>query len=104
MFATCFLCRLCGFPPFYSNQGLAISPGMKRRIKSGAYKFPEPEWSNVSNDAKELIRGMLNTDPTKRLTIEDVMKHKWISVSNTFVSPLFNELWGRVWKLSTAQS
>jgi len=70
---------LCGFPPFYSNQGLAISPGMKRRIKSGAYKFPEPEWSNVSNDAKELIRGMLNTDPTKRLTIEDVMKHKWIS-------------------------
>ena len=40
--------RLCGFPPFYSNQGLAISPGMKKRIKSGAYKFPSPEWDNVS--------------------------------------------------------
>ncbi|KAL0277489.1 UNVERIFIED_CONTAM: hypothetical protein PYX00_004746 [Menopon gallinae] len=25
---------LCGFPPFYSNQGLAISPGMKKRIRT----------------------------------------------------------------------
>jgi len=70
---------LCGFPPFYSNQGLAISPGMKRRIKSGAYTFPDPEWGKVSNDAKELIRGMLNTDAAKRMTIEHVMRHKWIS-------------------------
>jgi len=70
---------LCGFPPFYSNQGLAISPGMKKRIKSGAYKFPSPEWDNVSSDAKALIQGMLNTDAAKRLVIEDVMKHKWIS-------------------------
>jgi len=70
---------LCGFPPFYSNQGLPISPGMKRRIKSGAYTFPDPEWSKVSVDAKELIRGMLNTDVSKRMTIEHVMRHKWIS-------------------------
>ena len=24
---------LCGFPPFYSNHGLPISPGMKKRIR-----------------------------------------------------------------------
>ena len=34
--------RLCGFPPFYSNHGLAISPGMKKRIRPGQYKFPNP--------------------------------------------------------------
>merc|ERR1719361_3372623 len=34
---------LCGFPPFYSNQGLAISPGMKKRIRSGQYEFPKPQ-------------------------------------------------------------
>eukprot|EP00095_Tigriopus_kingsejongensis_P002128 maker-scaffold1768_size28640-snap-gene-0.5 protein:Tk02128 transcript:maker-scaffold1768_size28640-snap-gene-0.5-mRNA-1 annotation:"camp-dependent protein kinase catalytic" len=70
---------LCGFPPFYSNHGLAISPGMKRRIRSGQYEFPKPEWSNVSQDAKDLIKGMLNTDPQERLTIARVIKNKWIA-------------------------
>ena len=51
-----FFSRLCGFPPFYSNHGLAISPGMKKRIRSGQYEFPNPEWENVSKDAKDLIR------------------------------------------------
>jgi mitogen-activated protein kinase-activated protein kinase 2 len=72
--------RLCGFPPFYSNHGLAISPGMKNRIRMGQYTFPNPEWQNVSQDAKDLINGMLNIDPAKRLTIEQVMSNRWIAV------------------------
>lgn len=70
---------LCGFPPFYSNHGLAISPGMKKRIRAGQYDFPNPEWKNVSNDAKELIRGLLRTDPTQRFNIEEVLANKWIA-------------------------
>ncbi|KAJ9579447.1 hypothetical protein L9F63_024446, partial [Diploptera punctata] len=70
---------LCGFPPFYSNHGLAISPGMKKRIRTGQYDFPDPEWKNVSQDAKDLIRGMLCIDPTQRLTIDQVMPNKWIA-------------------------
>ncbi|CAH2101810.1 unnamed protein product [Euphydryas editha] len=69
---------LCGFPPFYSNHGLAISPGMKKRIRLGQYDFPEPEWSNVSSEAKNLIRGMLSVDPAKRLTIHQVMASPWV--------------------------
>nr|XP_057925398.1 MAP kinase-activated protein kinase 3 isoform X2 [Doryrhamphus excisus] len=41
---------LCGFPPFYSNTGQAISPGMKRRIRMGQYEFPNPEWADVSQE------------------------------------------------------
>ncbi|XP_049859446.1 MAP kinase-activated protein kinase 2-like [Schistocerca gregaria] len=70
---------LCGFPPFYSNHGLAISPGMKKRIRTGQYDFPNPEWQNVSQDAKDLIRGMLCIEPTHRLTIDQVMQNKWIA-------------------------
>lgn len=73
--------RLCGFPPFYSNHGLAISPGMKKRIRLGQFDFPNPEWQNVSDQAKKLIKGMLNVDPAKRLTIDQVMKNTWIAVS-----------------------
>lgn len=72
---------LCGFPPFYSNHGLAISPGMKKRIRMGQFDFPSPEWQNVSDYAKKLIKGMLNIDPAERLTIEQVMRNTWIAVS-----------------------
>ncbi|KAG8240176.1 hypothetical protein J437_LFUL009466 [Ladona fulva] len=71
---------LCGFPPFYSNHGLAISPGMKRRIRMGQYEFPNPEWKNVSQDAKDLIKGMLCIEPSQRLSIDQVMRNKWIAL------------------------
>lgn len=53
---------------------------MKTRIRTGQYDFPNPEWQNVTEQAKELIRGMLNVDPVRRLTIDDVMANPWISV------------------------
>ncbi|RLV82425.1 hypothetical protein DV515_00016661 [Chloebia gouldiae] len=125
-------CRLCGYPPFYSNHGLAISPGMKKRIRMGQYEFPNPEWSEVSEEGKrwallaragrslagsgvtsqhlhlgwrvcagpaeppwellapeaaptpavkQLIRNLLKTDPTQRMTITEFMNHPWIMVS-----------------------
>ncbi|XP_034725677.1 MAP kinase-activated protein kinase 2 [Etheostoma cragini] len=72
---------LCGYPPFYSNHGLAISPGMKKRIRMGQYEFPNPEWSDVSEEAKQLIRTLLKTEPTQRMTITDFMNHPWINQS-----------------------
>lgn len=69
---------LCGFPPFYSAHGLPMSPGMKNRIRSGQYAFPSPEWDKVSESAKNLIRGLLKTDPAERLKIDQVMGHPWI--------------------------
>lgn len=82
---------LCGYPPFYSNHGAAISPGMKKRIRNGQYEFPNPEWNKVSKDAKDLIRGLLKTVPEERLLIEEVIRNKWIS-DNTQVpqTPLFS--------------
>jgi len=70
---------LCGFPPFFSTQGLPMSPGMKKRIRLGQFDFPKPEWSEVSDEAKDLIRGCLKTNPQKRLTIDKVIETKWIS-------------------------
>ena len=58
------LCRLCGYPPFYSNHGAAISPGMKRRIREGQYTFPDPEWKNVSDQGMYIF---LSTIMHKRM-------------------------------------
>lgn len=82
---------LCGFPPFYSYRGLAISPGMKKRIRSGQYAFPDPEWSAVSDKAKDLIRKLLTTDPDKRLTITEFMKEEWVKGGeNVPQTPLYS--------------
>ena len=60
-----------------------MSPGMKKRIRTGQYDFPNTEWKHVSSEAKELIRSMLQTEATKRPTIDQVMQNKWIAVNLT---------------------
>jgi len=70
---------ICGFPPFYSHHGQPISPGMKKRIRSGQYEFPNPEWANVSAECKNLIKKCLKTNPQERPTIDQVIENTWIS-------------------------
>lgn len=70
---------LCGFPPFYSSGGAPISPGMKKRIRQGSYTFPDPEWTHVSKEAKDLIRNMLKTNPQERIKIDGALRHPWIA-------------------------
>ncbi|KAK5894863.1 hypothetical protein CesoFtcFv8_011511 [Champsocephalus esox] len=70
---------LCGYPPFFSHHGLAISPGMKRRIRTGKYDFPKQEWSDVSDEAKQLICHLLKTEPTQRMNVTEFINHPWIN-------------------------
>ncbi|TDH10391.1 hypothetical protein EPR50_G00074860 [Perca flavescens] len=72
---------LCGYPPFFSHHGLAISPGMKRRICNGQYEFPNSEWCDVSEEAKQLICHLLKTEPTQRMNITEFINHPWINQS-----------------------
>ncbi|XP_024521859.1 serine/threonine-protein kinase PEPKR2 [Selaginella moellendorffii] len=40
------------------------------------------DWSDVTSEAKDLIMGMLEVYPSRRLTVEQVLGHPWI-VNNT---------------------
>jgi len=66
---------LCGFPPFYNDNQTALL----RQIKQGKYSFPDPYWKNISEQAKDLVRGLLTVDPKLRLTCEKTLKHPWIA-------------------------
>eukprot|EP00428_Durinskia_dybowskii_P078564 CAMPEP_0170361836 /NCGR_PEP_ID=MMETSP0117_2-20130122/4014_1 /TAXON_ID=400756 /ORGANISM="Durinskia baltica, Strain CSIRO CS-38" /LENGTH=931 /DNA_ID=CAMNT_0010616219 /DNA_START=249 /DNA_END=3044 /DNA_ORIENTATION=- len=35
-------------------------------------------WGNVSNEAKDLIRGLMNTNPAARLTMSSALMHPWL--------------------------
>ena len=60
---------------------MAISPGMKKRIRSGQYEFPEAEWGKVSTDAKNLIRNLLTTGDNRTLLDGSRDKRAYLSVT-----------------------
>jgi calcium-dependent protein kinase len=54
---------LCGYPPFNGGSDNEIY----KNIKKGDLRFDEDEWSEISKDAKDLIKKII-TKPEKRLT------------------------------------
>ncbi|EFA78100.1 putative protein serine/threonine kinase [Heterostelium album PN500] len=69
---------LCGHPPFQGKNSMAIMS----LIMKGEIKFDKPEWENVSDSAKDLISKMLDSDPSKRLTAEQVLQHEWMLIQS----------------------
>ena len=66
--------------PFYSEvHGRHITPIMFDNILNARFKFQEDTWNNISDNAKGLISSLLVADPSKRLTLEQVLKHPWLS-------------------------
>ena len=71
---------LSGYPPFYPKHGPhnRLSDGMRKRIKAGKYKFDRPEWKEVSEEAKSIIKRMLIVDPAQRITIGEIKNCSWL--------------------------
>eukprot|EP00565_Helicotheca_tamesis_P003257 CAMPEP_0185727906 /NCGR_PEP_ID=MMETSP1171-20130828/3447_1 /TAXON_ID=374046 /ORGANISM="Helicotheca tamensis, Strain CCMP826" /LENGTH=542 /DNA_ID=CAMNT_0028396551 /DNA_START=481 /DNA_END=2109 /DNA_ORIENTATION=+ len=49
-----------------------------RKIVIGKYEFHEEAWCNISKEAKDLVRGLLVTDPSKRMSAFEAMNSPWI--------------------------
>ncbi|CAI5532779.1 unnamed protein product, partial [Closterium sp. Naga37s-1] len=60
---------LCGLPPFWGTTNEAIFEA----IKEATLNLVRPPWPNISEDAKDLVRQMLNRNPKKRITIEEIL-------------------------------
>lgn len=39
-------------------------------------------WDNVSDEAKDLLLGLLEKDPEFRITAKEALQHPWIKVHN----------------------
>lgn len=66
---------LCGYPPFYGNTDAQILEA----VKKGYFDFNSPEWRDVSDAAKDLIKKML-CKPDKRLKAGEILNHPWMTV------------------------
>ncbi|XP_072986283.1 calcium-dependent protein kinase 10-like [Typha latifolia] len=65
---------LCGVPPFWAE----TEHGVARAILRGVLDFQRDPWPQISENAKSLIQQMLEPDPKKRLTAQQVLEHPWL--------------------------
>ncbi|KAK1311737.1 Calcium-dependent protein kinase 13 [Acorus calamus] len=65
---------LCGVPPFWAES----EQGVAQAILRGLIDFKRDPWPNISENAKDLVRRMLEPDPKLRLTAKQVLEHPWL--------------------------
>lgn len=63
---------LCGYLPFED----ANTSNLYKKILNGDFQIPK----FVSNEARDILKGILNTDPQKRFTIQDIRNHAWYNL------------------------
>ncbi|KAF3816178.1 hypothetical protein GH733_014767 [Mirounga leonina] len=49
------------------------------KIDQGSFEFPEEEWSQISEMAKDVVRKLLKVKPEGSLTMEGVLDHPWLN-------------------------
>mmetsp|Transcript_6824 Transcript_6824/g.12281 ORF Transcript_6824/g.12281 Transcript_6824/m.12281 type:complete len:121 (-) Transcript_6824:690-1052(-) len=50
-----------------------------RAMVHSPVEFPDKYWKEVTEDAKDFIRGLLMKDPDLRLSATDALEHPWIT-------------------------
>ncbi|KAF3452527.1 hypothetical protein FNV43_RR02960 [Rhamnella rubrinervis] len=65
---------LCGVPPFWAE----TEQGVAQAIIRSVVDFKRDPWPRVSDNAKDLVRKMLDPDPNQRLTAQQVLDHPWL--------------------------
>ncbi|KAI0566368.1 protein kinase domain containing protein [Gracilaria domingensis] len=75
----CFACGVvmywlfCNYYPFADSD----PDRLLELIKQTDFEFPEKEWSTISDEAKQVIRGLLDRSPYERLTADQALQHAW---------------------------
>ena len=67
---------LAGYPPFWNRKQMQ----MLRNIMEGSFSFVAPEWNDVTEVAKDLIRKLLTVDQDLRLTADQALEHEFFLI------------------------
>ena len=70
---------LCGVPPFWAE----TEQGVAQAIIRSVIDFKREPWPKVSDNAKDLVKKMLDPDPKRRLTAQEVLDHPWLQNAMT---------------------
>lgn len=84
---------LIGYPPFLGKDNKEILA----KVESANINYDGPKWQNISSEAKNLIKKMLERDPEKRISAEEALRTDWLNVwkdnsSNQFDETLLSDI------------
>jgi calcium-dependent protein kinase len=65
---------LCGYPPFWGKTDNDIY----EKVKKGKFEFYQEDWGHISEDAKDLIKKLLEYNPNDRISTAEAFAHPWI--------------------------
>jgi len=65
---------LCGYTPFFGD----TEAGVFAAVRRGNFSFASSEWSNITDNAKDLLRLLLKMNPRERCTAEEALNHLWL--------------------------
>eukprot|EP01006_Ploeotia_vitrea_P035594 TRINITY_DN65905_c10_g1_i1.p2 TRINITY_DN65905_c10_g1~~TRINITY_DN65905_c10_g1_i1.p2 ORF type:complete len:247 (+),score=136.70 TRINITY_DN65905_c10_g1_i1:1069-1809(+) len=68
---------LAGFHPF-DEYGDSPDVILFQNIRECNYSFDDEAWDSVSDEPKRLIEGLLQVDPDKRMTLDEVLASPWV--------------------------
>lgn len=54
---------------------------MLRAIMNGQFRFGSPEWDDISENAKDLIKKLLTLNIAERLTADEALSHPWMTIT-----------------------
>ena len=75
---------LCGFPPFRSPN--KDQDELFDLIVTGDYEFLAPDWDDVSQQAKDLVKNLLVVDRRQRYTAQQTLDHPWLRTQEDVVN------------------
>uniref|UniRef100_A0A131X7V9 non-specific serine/threonine protein kinase n=1 Tax=Hyalomma excavatum TaxID=257692 RepID=A0A131X7V9_9ACAR len=80
---------LSGRAPFQTPSRSASAAALMQRIREGEFSFNGPQWEPVSDQAKDVIRGLLTVEAPRRLTMAELRAHPWVHTrSSVWSAPL----------------
>ena len=79
---------LCGYAPFFGESDEEIF----EQVLKCEYDFPAEEWDAVSNEAKNLIKKMIEKDPNKRISALEALQDDWFKINKTTAAAKDNKL------------
>ncbi|BDA50363.1 Calcium-dependent protein kinase 34 [Coccomyxa sp. Obi] len=70
---------LSGVPPFWGETEQQIFDA----VAKGHIDFATDPWPHISSEAKAVVRAMLQQDPKKRATADQILRHSWMKENGT---------------------
>eukprot|EP00040_Diaphanoeca_grandis_P034080 m.209899 g.209899 ORF g.209899 m.209899 type:complete len:865 (+) comp33055_c0_seq1:152-2746(+) len=72
---------LSGYPPFHSRANMSTDE-MLKKIKEAKFTFPDEQWKDVSQEAKDLVTGLLTVNASERLSADEAAIHPWVRATS----------------------